>query len=381
LKEVIEYLLAALIIVSIIPIYDYIASQLYSPPELLVDYSYINLFTTQIIPILQNETIHGNLTSPFFNLKHYLESKIYYLSSEYLFRIDIVSSGMQSINYDNETGNISIISLSNTNPVLLIIANNNGYPKLYSVVINTTPTTLANGTYMYEFNVESIGIAPQNVIYILCVQDTGLYRYIDSYRVRGKIHVAKITENNGIIGVAVPHTQINDSAMNAIVVFYGSKTLYWYNNTIYNSTTKITGNSLIMVEHNISYILFLNKTLTYCNTQYNIYNLTVNIFERTISYHYKQGGGRGRGRKSSGNIATEIGNTTIHDYVETPIYNLVLIVFMTRNGDIYIAEWYPHSFSIGNTIPRDIPVRKISLTARLGMFDYTLTVYMWRRTL
>ena len=67
--------------------------------------------------------------------------------------------------------------------------------------------------------------------------------------------------------------------------------------------------------------------------------------------------------------------------LKAPIYNIVLVLLKDANGNLHIAIWYPHSIVIGDKVPEDLPVRRITMLRRLGMIDYYVTIYIWRRSM
>lgn len=368
MKEIIEYILAGLIIISTIPIYDYIVNNLYSPPDLTVDYSLLNLFTQYFTSIVEKPFLHGNSSSPIFSFEKYLEAKLGYILSGYRYSVEVSSASLARVFFNTTTSNIVVETLEPGKINILVLYRDVGKLIFKNTSISSFSYKTINNTYIYVINTASLGITnPNNMIYITAVLETPSYRYINYYLFENRARKIYFVENNNKIAIAAPSSLINTTILNASIVFYNQGEYFCLNRSIYEEPRKITGNIIEFYEVELNYIFENTGNISIDSVSYRIFDLLLLVRENIT---------RIRIRPDYEEVETTISTRKIN--VFTPIYNLVLALLYDNRGNVYLAEWYPHKLVFGYNIPRDLPVSRISVVSRIGMVDYLVTIYMWR---
>jgi len=368
-KEIIEYILASLIIISIIPIYDYIIGNLYNPPELTVDYSLLNLFTLHVTNILNKPFIHGNASSPLFSFEKLVESKLGYLLTEYRYRVEVISASLLKVFFNNTSNDIIVETLEPGYVNILVVYRDNERIYFKNITLTQYILKTINNTYIYSINISSIGItSPDKLLYILAILETPGHRYINYYALfENNVRRVYFGENNENIAIIAPKNLLNTQQLNATIVFYNQGEFYCLNESSYEEPRKITGNNIEFYRVYMRYVTSLNKTVIYNNIEYSVYNLTLYVQEKIT---------RVRIRPDYEEIEVSTDEHRINVY--SPIYNLVLAVLYDNVGNIYVAEWYPHRLVFGYDNPGEIPVSYMTTVVRLGMIDYVVVISMWR---
>ena len=96
-------------------------STIYSPPELRVEETTVYSFADQVIPIIYDASLYGNLSSPLLDLTTLIKSKLPYITDKYGFHIEMVSSGITSIEVDTS---IKVYTIMQGNVTILMIYSN-----------------------------------------------------------------------------------------------------------------------------------------------------------------------------------------------------------------------------------------------------------------
>jgi len=361
-KELVEYILATVILVSSLVAYNFIMDNMSAPPDVVVDPTLLSLLSNQIKDLLEAQILHGNASSPFFSFDKYLNQELGYILKNYAYRIEVVSFGITDMIYDNTSKTITIRTIETGTLNLLLI---NQTPTGFTIV-NTTVTnyTYSNGAYFYTVNLSNLRV--NKPIYAVAVLETPSYRYIDYLNI-GNVTEVNFAEYNGIVAVALPSNITTDTSFNTTIVYYGNMTYEVANSKILIETTRTQGDTVTFSNKTISYVLNKTADVNHEGNNYKVYKLDVGKYTNTtiIKLHPQP-------RLIGSTI------TTSSDPVESPIYNLLLALFRDTSGKIYAARWYPYSLSIGSNAPREFPYSKMSFYTKLGYFDYRITVYMWR---
>jgi len=361
-KELVEYILATVILASSLVAYNFIMDTMSAPPDVVVDPTLLSLLSTQIKDLLETQVLHGNSTSPFFSFEKYLNQELGYILKDYAYRIEVVSGGITEMTYNDASKTITVKVVEPGTLNLLLV---NQTPTGFTIV-NTTVANYAyaNGAYFYTINVSSLGV--NNPIYAVAVLEIPSYRYID-YLSIGNVTEVNFAEYNGIVTVALPSNITSDRTFNTTIIYYGNMTYEVANSKILIETTGTQGDNVTFSNKTISYILNKTADVNYEGNNYKVYELDVGKYTNTTTIKLHPS-------------PYLIGSTTTisSDPVESPIYNLLLAVFRDSSGKIYVARWYPHALTIGSNIPGESPYSKLTFYARLGYFDYWVTVYLWR---
>ena len=385
MKEIVEYILAALIIISIIPIYDYIMTTIYSPPELKVEKTTAYSFADQVIPIIYEAGLYGNLSSPLLDLGALIKNKLPYMTSKYGFHIDMVSGGITRIEY---SGSIKVYTIMKGNVSLLILRSNGA---TYNITLTTPSYDLGNGTYIYEY-VPSV----DDIVFIAAVLDTEYYRFVNYYY--GNVKKVYIGNYNGSLVIAsdkgyLTYYTLPNNYMGVPLNITGYSE---YGFEVLSDVVKygnVIGIGNIGIGWSFPYGLYISYDVYYDSRAiryYGLYNTTLSVdtgeYDLTavnVVYNYTIDTVRYRYYLFWGIVTTELVSSVSY-YMErypvyAPIYNLPIIYGRDGSGEVFVGTWYPHRLSFGDTIPEGIPVTRITLVKRIGMVDYYITIYMWRK--
>lgn len=382
MKEVIEYVLATLVILSCIPLYNFITDQLYSPPELEVDYSLATMFSEHVIDTLKQVAVYGNLSSPLIDLSTYIREKLSYLGNEYGYQISIVSQGILDtviqgntlMIYTMDQGNISILAIFSDG-------------SMESMTITSPSTIYPNNTYVYETPIPNTS----QLKFIIAVLDTGVYQYIDYYS-NGTDIVYLGNINNTLYLISdhqfLPNSIINGSqCVMAEIISFSNGNFLVSKETKYKKYLRFEQEPIwlfyfiiweIYESIEIRYYAIYDGVTTVGPYTYYKYKISVLEEKNTIKdpiywllpFWYDP--------PEPENITPPV---YIMNELRAPIYNLLLVLLKDANGDIHIAIWYPHSIVVGDNVPKDLPVRRVVMLRRLGMIDYYVTIYVWRRSI
>ena len=387
MKEIVEYILATLIIASIIPVYDYIMSTMYSPPELRVEETTVYSFADQVIPIIYDASLYGNLSSPLLDLTTLIKNKLPYIADKYGFHIEMISSGITSIEVDTS---IKVYTIMQGNVTILMIHSNGS---AYNITLYTPSIDLGNGTYVYEYIPPNI----DEIVFVSAVLDTGYYRFIDYYYSGAeRIYVGNYEGSLAIIspsGSLALYTLPNGySGLPITIVSYTGNWFESLKDVVKYGNVIGIGNILIgwsffygpYIQYDvyydsrtIRYYGLYNETITVNGVDYDVVNVSLvyNYTIDTVRYRYYLFSGT-----VTSTLVDSVSYYMLTKPINAPIYNLPIIYGRGSNGKIYVGIWYPHRLSFGDTLPTGIPVTKITILRRIGMVDYYITIYMWRRT-
>ena len=388
MKEVIEYILASLVILSTIPLYNFIVDQLYSPPELEVDYSFAAMFSENAFDILKEAAINGNLSSPLIDLSTHIRERLSYLGNEYGFQISIVSQGILRSVLQGNTFKIYTIDRGN---VSLLTIYSNG--SIYNLTLTNPSTIYSNDTYMYETALPD----PSQIKFIAIILDTGVYRYVDYYSNGADIvYLGNINNTLYIISDHLFPPNLDKYGLQGVsakIISYSNSSFLITKETIYREYIDVG------INWESWPIYFWEK---YNEVKINYFAIYEGITPSLPYYKYKLSI-----LEESATLIARYNITTrfipfppfIHIYINppeiisneskppvtynlsAPLYNLLIVLLKDADGNIHIAVWYPHSIVIGDNVPKDLPVRRITMLRRLGMIDYYITIYMWRRSI
>lgn len=388
MKEVVEYILAGLIIMSILPIYDYIMTNLYTPPELEVEQSVVAAFTDQVVSFLDEAAIYGNLSSPIVDLMSLIEKRFPHFTQQYRFHIELVSIGIERIAV-TQSNDIYVYTRDKGNVTVLIIYND------YTLEnkTETSPyTSFPNGTYVYRIEPTH---QDKQIIFIVAVLDTGLHRFINYYETESvkKAYIGNYQGQLSMITTSLlDYYSLPDNinGVNLSLVTYSKSKFELLSESVsYGSVSSIYDFGIIWwwflpigvyyhVDYDrtkLKYYAVYEGMLEFKNNIYYVHSGSLLVMKAICTYCYKYYFLTGQT-----NVEPEgcVPQGAEYTPIMAPIYNLPLAVLRDASGDHYIATWYPHRIEIGYTKPSGMPVTTIRVVKRLGMVDYLITVTMWR---
>ncbi len=382
MKEIIEYLLAALVIISIIPIYNFIMTSYYSPPpknvEPLTLYTYSQTFNS----ILYNLNEKGNLTPEVIDITSIFNNALGRNTViNYGYNLSIISHGIKQIKL--ETNKIVITCRDKGNLSVLIIDSDLSSEEFYVGM----PTYEVNGTYFYLIDIDT-----SNVIAVAAILETGIVRYYDEWISDDVYRMYVINTNNKVtllIPADYPLPSLYDYHGYDVVdtyIFYYTQLHYfkyrylWYryvkDATYYVSYDEPYYKVLIVNESEINYLSTYYSTREINGKLYYLFFPQVFHYEEQYHEEYRRVGDTWR----------RVTRYLVSSYFDVkqigfPIYNSVFIILKDTNNRIYIASIYHHRIDLGEKPPVNWPTRTISYFIRIGMVDYLVTITVWRRSM
>lgn len=378
MKEIIEYILSAILLVSIIPIYNYVVDNLYSPPMIEVDLNYAYSIAERIASILDRAAQSGNLSSPFFNPLEAVARELGDLGTRIGLHVELISIGVSDIRLNNNLLEVETRIRGNLS-LLLVYRNGN--------VINLTISEPSGGdgsTYIYRLYINN----PSNLVFVASIIDDGLYRYVN-YMVRDESISLKLGSMNNKLYLFSTSNLGQSLPINIVPYNWGFEI---FNDTVsYRNVTRIeqvnVGRGVpgyIKVWNvytnltTMKYLITYDGNVAYGGASYKAYEVVIGgeVRGEKISYTVDIRGPRPR----LINFTIERISETAYlefKHISTPTYNLPVIV-VKGTSSVWVAYWYPHSYTFGYTTPKDLPVTEVSLIKRIGMVDYVLRLYVWR---
>ena len=371
MKEIIEYILATLIILSFVPIYTYITHTLYIQPATEPEPTVLALFTENIKDILEEIGTAGNLTSPTLDLDETIRDRLGSLYQDYGFHIEISSANIVDLKVSGNK--VEVYTLDDGNVSILVIYSDSSWENKTL----TTPTNVfQNGTRLYSFAMSS-----SNIIFVSAILDTGTHRFI-RYYIENNVKIlypsnygGNIVLLNNLSQGSITNYKIynNIYGVNLTIYYYSKNSYGTYNETSFEYGFSISSIYKYVNHTDIRYYLIYERNVQYKGSTYEVYNVSLAKNSSLLQCYYYWWWGLW--------ICWVLDTSFIMEDINSPVYNIIAFHAVDNNGDHYIGVWYPQNLSIGDPIPSGWPVRKIMFIQRIGMIDYYVTVYIWRRTI
>lgn len=378
MKELIEYVLAALIIVSFIPIFDVIVTDFSRTNPPIIESSTLVYMSSGIRDVLTNISSQGNFTPQLVDIAEAISSRLN-ISRNIGYNVRIVSSGVSKINVQDN--NIQVYTTSPGKLYVCIVYNDLSYSN-YQLYKPTT--TLANGTFLY-----TITPPRTDIIAVSAILETGVARYI-GYWISDNIYEAHAYNVNNTVTIAIPDTVPQPNyytvsgleAIDAILIYYTQGHFYNYSIASGSFIVNLTWIQYYSYywgtgyykQYFSRYIASYYDQTTIDGITYSLHKLQNYVEKDThyIRYEYY-----------SGNLIiysdSIVGTESRFFNIQYPIYNLVFIFLRDADNNIYYTIIYPHELSIGEPIPSNWVTYKTTYTARIGMVNYDIIITVWRR--
>ncbi len=410
MKEIIEYIIAGIILLSIIPMYIGINTILYTPPRERVSPAVLALYTESINNVVYELISSNNLTPAIIDLNKYVIERVGSdVYRDYGYNVEIVSWGIINITvsdnivrvYTRDKGNLTILVVYST------------LVHEYYTLDTPTYSNELKGIYMYETTTTY-----SSIIAVVAILETGTAKYIDYYiayssrvkplyimNINGKIYLLNDVSNGNI----VPSYYNGYPVVTTYIYYYTPSKMNVYRYLGYSHAIRATyyvcGYSwledcgaylytITRLYEDINYYSILQSgTITIDDREYQVLQATNFRYEEKHDETWRRLDIWGRycrcwefwfgwctdeWRKVSDTLV----ETNLYRYdIAAPLYNAVLFVLKDSIGNIYIATPYYHRISFGDTPPSNWPIHTISYILRIGMIDYQVRVSVWRRTI
>ncbi|GEM_PF-2691821 len=444
MKEIIEYILAALIIVSVIPIITYVENTVYSPRPRPVEPIVQAVFTNKLFNIINNIFSSGNLTlfqSSLFNALIAQQLSAY---SDYGYNITIRS---YAIKIDAVSYTINVTTMYKGTVSLLVVSTD------LSIATKNTPRQiipLPNNTYEYVF--ENPIHKPKSIALVVAVLDIGTAKFIDYKIVSNDMKQLSLININGQVYLVAPTTLTTALATapgQAIICYYDPTTqnFYTYGHRNYkyvssssmykqphiNSTfTGIFNRTIIYTNYtniwyNVSYAgsinlhgspynmfklySYINETNGYFQGKYNFTGtlvtntatVTTTLVVRTVTktillptfttityttslpvqanVTVYYAKITSTTLRYSSTTSYPLGSNTATYAIYYPLLNAVAIIVKDSSGNLYVALPYFNYLTAGSTIPKNWPVSREAYWYTVGMFSYYVEISVWRKSI
>lgn len=367
MKEIVEYVLAVLIVLSIVPFFNMVVTQFYTP-EKSIGYSGVSDLLISIIKQAFTDMYnYGNISIELTDIKAGLENMIKkYAGSmydEYYFYARIYTP--LNITVDSGSNRVIVSSPYNMSTLLLLVSLNS------TVSYNVMPTAVEAGgsVFNYIFNYSQLPVKSFSAI--IAVSGYGSTWFIGYWL---NITVEKgyvISDTNRNLAVIARDIGLNTTS------FYGftgyNTTLYYFTGkAVMNYTSSWTNISWEFVQNNyIKYNITETRYMSYINSRYNgtLYVYNVYLVKGWSYYMYSYNNGR----------ITLVDTGREYLGINYPLYNIVL-VSIYDGGKTVSVPVYSNVYEVSNTVnPPPQDVNRISSYIRIGMFTYIVDLWSWRR--
>ena len=380
MKEIVEYLLATLIIVSFIPVYTTINHMLYTPPSKGISPIILSTYT-EVIKDTLFELGKEQVVDPYvIDLGKLIAERVPDIYSTYGFYVEVSSWLVKNVSVDNNLVTVYVLEPGNLS--LLII-----YDDLtFDSTKLTSYKSKINSLYVYQYIASS-----QNIIAVAAILETGVATCI-GYWISSNVYKAYMINSNGTLSLLIPTTEPAPSTIYrggignvvyAHIYYYNYQVYYKYSNLYYTYVRDVYWytRSYIVLNFNKSRIIYYGVdqgTETINGKTYYRFDMVNHYYDQLC---------RKTCTREYDNVWSCWGERTlspayiVNTKLSFPIYNTVFIILKDNNDRLYVAQTYYNSFNFGDSIPENWPTRSISYVVRIGMIDYEIKVTVWRRSI
>lgn len=366
MKEIIEYLLAILIILSFIPLYNMLSTTYYTPrvePGVeTASYAfeealkYVLLYSFSIGNYTQEVTEVGRVLNS--TLENYLGP---YLLQRFGFyaRVHTPIENILVTPYSFA----EIRSTYNLTTYALLVHKNG---REMEVVEAAFSRQLDTGEFIFVVHLYQARIKDPGCIIV--VQESRNNRFI-AYWVSPGLTIAQPlnidglalhVENNTLRPIDLSNV---GAAYNASIYYYSGPGFAQYTTSTYNITEWIEfarGGTILRRPYNITTITYLGLVSPGQSSIVKIVNYRLDVKREFV---------RGSGD-------SEKGNYSYITHLTQPIYNLVLVALLDASQSV-VAPIYRNEWRFGEQPPVNADTRYSSI--RIGMFDYLIEIKVWRK--
>lgn len=372
MKEVVEYILAILIILSVLPFYNMVVSQFYTPEKTVSAGTDISeVFTTIVQKVLADAFNQGNLTLEVSEIKESLEKAVESyagsLAGEYYYYARVYTP--LNITVDPVGRVITVTSLFNATIRILAVSLNGSSSIVVEPVLSKT-----GGVYMYTYNYTTSPVKSFSAI--IAVGEQGAVRFI-GYWLNSTEGYTISDSTRRLLVLAPSNITLNTTSfynftgVNTTLYYLASSTLANYTSSKTNITwnMKFSGGIPVEVHYNIT------ETRYMADESKQQYNSSLKKYE---VYLVK---GRTYYRYERGQTWLVESVSSIED-IYAPIYNAVLVslVSLSDGSKTIQAPVYRNTYILTNAPGSPLPqATRVSSYITIGAFTYMLELWVWRR--
>ncbi|MEM3926303.1 MAG: hypothetical protein QXU13_01800 [Desulfurococcaceae archaeon] len=372
MKEIIEYILAGLIILLMIPYFNAFITTYYriDVKQQLSDLSssVAWLVRAMLTDVYSKGNFTSNLTDFDELLGHYLPPNV---KSMYMYRVSL-NSGIASLQVDRDV--IKAVSMENgTMHVLLVLSNGTW---LYGFTKNVVLDELT-GLFTYIINASAFKLPVfSNIVAIVAVQESVVTRYVKYWFNTSRIGFP--LNINGSLVVALNIDGAIPNVLNTTIIYYSGGGFNSYSNTtydfnrlvIFSGTTYNTTVEKIFINY-VARRLNVSSEYQYFVVRLNTSSIIYNVTARNCDINYTKCG-------VFSSTTPRPGNTS-EITIDPKLYNAVLIILRDISGNIYIVPTYRDSLLFGQEPAIAVNVFTHYSYIRIGLFDYYMSVEVWPR--
>lgn len=369
MKEIVEYLLAILIILSFIPLYNMLSTTYYVPRIEMGAESVSYSFEEALKYVLLYGFSVGNYTQGITEVSSALNSTLAsYLSPFTQAGYGVYARVYTPIQYINVTPNssVNILSIYNLTTIALLV-DKNGRNALVANPVYDGVTH--EGLYKFKLMLFNLTVKDPGVVIV--VQEHRNSRFIATWIAPGMISgqplnidgLTVVTPTVNLSPVTVPG--FSETIYNASIFYYTPPSFGQYTSSTYNITEWIvfgSGGTVLRRPYNITTIAYyaFKRGWNATHTAYKLINIRTDVKREYV---------RGQGDFIRGSYIYSSSLTP-------PLYNLILVSIYDNKTSLFIPV-YPNEWVFGDAPPLSATTRYS--TIRIGMFDYLIEIRVWKR--
>lgn len=371
MKEIIEYILTAIIILSVIPFYNMVVSNYYVRTSQQVEEDVTILYADAIKYALQKAYENGNYSLSVNEINMLIDSwiKSYVgntTSSQYSYYARIYSA-ITNISVDGANKKIIVKTLYNMSLQLALISSD-GLSSISTRINFATSVNNTDNTYIYI--VDYSGYIIRSFSAIIAILESSNVKFV-GYWFNNTMNTGSIINMNNQL--AIVNSRVINAAdipgmgkvANATLYYYSSNTVSNYSRKVFNITRWIvfSGNNPSCSNYNISEVNYLANYTNY-NSSHVMYKLW--MYRNDLVEN-----------KCSGFSEVQAGRYNYVYQIDFPVTNLLLVTLYDGKGNVAYAPAYWHSQEIGHG-PPPLNARKTYFWIEIGIFTYMVELWVWR---
>ncbi len=382
--RVIEYILAFIILVSFIPLFNIVIQSYYTVKPQMPVARFQDFLLSTVKQVINYEYSHGNLTPELIDLDAIIRDKIgEEIISGYGYRV-IIYSSVRRITVNYTTNEIIVETLDNY-PLHLLVYYNDG---LTQQIDKQSPDESINGEYYYVISSSSLTHSIHDVDALIAILESRTSRYI-GYWFSDNIYKGYVL-NTGSLTVFInstiqltPMNLYGYYALNTSITYYNAATQKYqyyshkYFEIIYETILYpyYQEKEVHLNKTNIQYILDTQGSKQWNNyNEYQVKELRVDTpstrwYECYDDIYYTC-----RLIDETDGQPVSTVNTIYY-----PIYNALLLrINDYYNNRVYVPV-YRGTIILGEESVPSTSVLTVKSYMRIGMFDYNILLIVWRK--